>query len=308
MYTGNQTSYENLSESMKQELEKLKTPIVNDLTTGGVDKAISAEAVKGLKNEVDEKANSEDLESLRNTTTEHLAELEQTTENHMNNQQIHVTEGHKSNWNYAFDATYNGRLAQTCVQTSDWNKCLINGWYMGSNTFNSPTGTPTEHWFMGEVIAHNNQYIVQRVIQFTDTSLPTYERSMNGGNWGAWTRVPDKQMYDKLVSNNVHWIDGTLLNGWSGTLKYTKNDIGIVTIAIDAVVGDTSTSIIANLPLDYGLSSLSSVIPILNFDTNKLEISHLIIDYMPNTGNFLRLPSTSLIRSNKVRGIISYQA
>ncbi|MDM5250030.1 hypothetical protein [Lysinibacillus sp. G4S2] len=77
MYSGNQASYDNLSENMKQKLEGLKTPIVNDLTTGGSDKALSAESGKELKSLVDEKADSENLKSLQTEVTEHLAEFEQ---------------------------------------------------------------------------------------------------------------------------------------------------------------------------------------------------------------------------------------
>lgn len=75
MYSGNQASYDNLSENMKQKLEGLKTPIVNDLTTGGSDKALSAESGKELKSLVDEKADSEDLKYLQTEVTEHLAEI-----------------------------------------------------------------------------------------------------------------------------------------------------------------------------------------------------------------------------------------
>jgi len=74
MYTGNQTSYENLNENMKQKLGELKTPIVNDLTTGGSDKALSAESGKELKSLVDKKADSKDLESLKTEVTEHLVD------------------------------------------------------------------------------------------------------------------------------------------------------------------------------------------------------------------------------------------
>ncbi|PJO40082.1 hypothetical protein [Lysinibacillus xylanilyticus] len=74
MYSGNQASYENFSENMKQKLEGLKTSIVNDLTTGGSDKALSAESGKELKNLIDEKANGKDLESLQTEVTEHLGD------------------------------------------------------------------------------------------------------------------------------------------------------------------------------------------------------------------------------------------
>ncbi|MFJ7185822.1 coiled-coil domain-containing protein [Lysinibacillus xylanilyticus] len=80
MYSGNQASYDNLSENMKQKLEELKTSIVNDLTTGGSDKALSAESGKELKSLVDEKADGEDLESLQTEITKHLGDNTSHTE------------------------------------------------------------------------------------------------------------------------------------------------------------------------------------------------------------------------------------
>ncbi|MFF2795398.1 hypothetical protein [Lysinibacillus xylanilyticus] len=80
MYSGNQASYHNLSENMKQKLEGLKTSIVNDLTTGGSDKALSAESGKELKSLVDEKADGKDLESLQTEITKHLADNTSHTE------------------------------------------------------------------------------------------------------------------------------------------------------------------------------------------------------------------------------------
>ncbi|MGE7910833.1 hypothetical protein [Lysinibacillus xylanilyticus] len=74
MYSGNQVSYDNLNENMKQKFEGLKTSIVNDLTTGGSDKALSAESGKELKNLVDEKADCKDLEFLQTEITKHLAD------------------------------------------------------------------------------------------------------------------------------------------------------------------------------------------------------------------------------------------
>ncbi|MFJ7890051.1 hypothetical protein ACIQYL_18495 [Lysinibacillus xylanilyticus] len=80
MYSGNQVSYDNLSENMKQKFEGLKTSIVNDLTTGGSDKALSAESGKELKSLVDEKADGKDLESLQTEITKHLADNTSHTE------------------------------------------------------------------------------------------------------------------------------------------------------------------------------------------------------------------------------------
>lgn len=53
-------SYENLSDSLKQKIEESNVEIVNDLTTGGADKALSAEQGKVIKTELDKtlKANT----------------------------------------------------------------------------------------------------------------------------------------------------------------------------------------------------------------------------------------------------------
>lgn len=52
-YKGNQTANENLSPSLQRKLESMEVEIVNNLTTGGSDKAASAETVKILKTSVD---------------------------------------------------------------------------------------------------------------------------------------------------------------------------------------------------------------------------------------------------------------
>ena len=52
--TGN-VSYENLSDSLKQKIEESNVEIVNDLTTGGADKALSAEQGKIIKTELDKR-------------------------------------------------------------------------------------------------------------------------------------------------------------------------------------------------------------------------------------------------------------
>ncbi|MGA3600347.1 hypothetical protein [Lysinibacillus agricola] len=59
---------------MRRKLEELKIPIVNDFTTGGSDKALSAESGKKLKTLVDEKADGKDLRSFQTEVTEHLAD------------------------------------------------------------------------------------------------------------------------------------------------------------------------------------------------------------------------------------------
>lgn len=54
MYKGNQISYDNLNEKLKKKISKADFEIVNDLTTGGIDKVLSAEQGKKLDNIVNE--------------------------------------------------------------------------------------------------------------------------------------------------------------------------------------------------------------------------------------------------------------
>lgn len=122
---------------------------------------------------------------------------------HIDNRDMHTTAGEKNNWNYAFTQVYDGgRLSEVCKTVSDWDWNLIktNGYYMGSNTLNSPDGVPTDRWYMGEVIVHNHLYVVQRLIQFTEPSLKTYERACIGGNWQPWRDVSFSTLFQS-VSN-----------------------------------------------------------------------------------------------------------
>jgi len=69
------------------------------------------------------------------------------------------------------------------------------------------------------------------------------------------------------------WITATLLNGWTGTLKYAKNDLGMVTLAGALTVGtDTAyTSIAADLPIGYRSTNGPKVVPVLNNTTGSVS-------------------------------------
>ena len=83
-------------------------------------------------------------------------------------------------------------LPPTCVTIEDWNNAVQTGWYMGNNATNSPT-SGSNIWYFGFVIAHNSNYVLQEVYQFTASSdaksIPKYIRACKEGVWGVWSKV-----------------------------------------------------------------------------------------------------------------------
>jgi hypothetical protein len=87
-------------------------------------------------------------------------------------------------------AVNHGRhVEDVCTTIADWDAATANGWYMGSSAANAP-GTG---WYFGRVIAHNSNYVLQEVYQFSASSdaknIPKYIRAKKDGTWGAWVDV-----------------------------------------------------------------------------------------------------------------------
>lgn len=68
------------------------------------------------------------------------------------------------------------------ISNNDINNYKKYGSYMGSNVINAPDNG----WWFFEVKAHNDKYIVQDAIQFTDPNSPRMTRSCVNGVWGKW--------------------------------------------------------------------------------------------------------------------------
>lgn len=87
-------------------------------------------------------------------------------------------------------ASHGRHMPDTCNTVSDWNSATTTGWYMASGATNAPVAG---QWFFGEVIAHNTNYVIQTVYQFTASTdakaIPKYIRAKMNGTWGAWTNV-----------------------------------------------------------------------------------------------------------------------
>ncbi len=81
------------------------------------------------------------------------------------------------------------RLGVNCNLIYDWNVATENGWFMGSNAANAPSAD----WYMGEVIVHNPDWVVQRLIRFAANVHIEYQRTRSGGTWGGWERIYNTQ-------------------------------------------------------------------------------------------------------------------
>lgn len=86
------------------------------------------------------------------------------------------------------------RLQAVCKTITDWNDATYNGWYMQyMSEASALTHAPMAgQWSFGIVIAHQTQWLEQRVTVFTAEEYgarPVYVRWRIGGVWTAWQRV-----------------------------------------------------------------------------------------------------------------------
>ena len=75
-----------------------------------------------------------------------------------------------------------GRLGMVAQYIGDWNTVLTNGWFMSLNALNSPVAG----WLIGEVVAHNADWVTQTVFRFEIDHRLIYRRQRSAGSWGAW--------------------------------------------------------------------------------------------------------------------------
>ena len=88
------------------------------------------------------------------------------------------------------NTSHGTHVPSTCNTISDWNSATSNGWYMASGGTNGPVA---DTWFMGYVLAHNSNYVIQELYGFTSSSdaysIPKYMRVKENGTWGDWKNV-----------------------------------------------------------------------------------------------------------------------
>ena len=102
------------------------------------------------------------------------------------------------------NTSHGTHVPSTCNTISDWNSATSNGWYMASGGTNGPVA---DTWFMGYVLAHNSNYVIQELYGFTSStdaySIPKYMRVKENGTWGEWKNVT----VSKQVPSNAKFTD-----------------------------------------------------------------------------------------------------
>lgn len=115
----------------------------------------------------------------------------------------------------ALDASTSYRLGIHSPQITDWDDASKNGFYWGVGASNGPTASD---YYLGIVIAHNNDWITQKVHLFTgDSSTDTkmYQREKNGGTWGSWFRIYQSETEIKALIATDPFV---VFNGSTGTI------------------------------------------------------------------------------------------
>lgn len=113
------------------------------------------------------------------------------------------------------DITNLGRIAPQSLTITDWNLATENGWYMASGAANAPTADGS--WYMGMVMRHNSDWVVQRVVQFAGNQNIEFQRLRALGSWTAWVRVysTENALDERYVRSNADAVmrDGTFARG-----------------------------------------------------------------------------------------------
>ncbi|TDM48208.1 hypothetical protein ETI08_03455 [Macrococcoides goetzii] len=73
----------------------------------------------------------------------------------------------------------------------------------------------------------------------------------------------------------ITWIDATLQNGFTGSVKYFKDGNNIVTIKFDITIGSTNAinTVVATLPDGYYPTNLYTPVPAFNMSTGTSELA-----------------------------------
>ncbi len=85
------------------------------------------------------------------------------------------------------------RFPDVCALVEDWNNATKNGMYMALNALNAPYA---DAWFMGTVIVHQPNWVVQKLIQFTGDQ--EYERTCRNGVWDAWIETSPRRLFQSV--------------------------------------------------------------------------------------------------------------
>lgn len=120
-------------------------------------------------------------------------------------------------------------LGTTCVNVTDWDNAINNGYYMGSNA----TNAPNTDWWAGYVVCHNANWIIQVINNFNNTRQ-WKQRFKTNGVWTAWSDFGGTSSSVCILSNSYGSLDLALAS--SSDAEKTAN------AEIDYQIGDWTAS------------------------------------------------------------------
>jgi len=119
------------------------------------------------------------------------------------------------------------------------------------------------------------------------------------------THMADKATQSSLghIKLQEDFINGTLLNDWTGTLQYAKNDLGLVTVLFNCRAGIVAgLTNISSLPAGYR-PIVDMVFPVL--DSNRGEAGNFNL-YIHSDGRIRITGDADFITDRLYKGQISY--
>lgn len=140
---------------------------------------------------------------------------------HINDTDKHMQEVERTKWN-----SVSNRYSQYCQIIADWNDAVTNGLYMSAP---HAVNAPTAEWYMGEVIAHDPNWITQRITAFS-SSRQLWVRHKQGKEWQSWRRGFSNDMGghiygDMAIIKDIPQIEMWTPNFTNGvTMRLNAND------------------------------------------------------------------------------------
>ena len=111
-------------------------------------------------------------------------------------------------------------LPTSCDTVTNWDDATRTGFFMGHNATNSPEASK---WYMGLVMAHNANYIIQIVYEFTAAGsdansglVNVWMRTKYNGTWGNWTSITPAR-----GGSGNYWGKNVGV-GWDGVVEVGK--------------------------------------------------------------------------------------
>ncbi|GLC89327.1 tail fiber protein [Lysinibacillus piscis] len=213
--------------------------------------------INGLQGALATKVNDADLTDLEQTVTTHLAKMASTSQaGHVqlndNTNSTSTTQAATANAvKKVFDSTV--KKASGYHAQNDANKIGETSVYtLNATGLNTPPISDGWSTIFTASSYDINARAFQLAQKWNDNTRGLWYRRNDGDadtTWATWTQI---------VTNKLNWIQGTLQNGWTGNLRYSKNDLGIVVYKFEITCGASPTGVIATIPTGYQIGQIVS--------------------------------------------------